>query len=140
METFDTDRILVRGGEGQKPSLDNAQWPDVLPKLVQARLIQSFESAGLLRIFGRAPEGVTADHQMLVDVRSFHGMMGPAPSGEVEIAAKVVRADGKIQDARIFRFSEPAKAADAAAISAAIDTAFGKAVGEMVPWAFAAMK
>ncbi len=137
---FDTDKVLLRGGEGQKPVLDNAQWPDVLPKLLQSRFIQSFESAGYMRIFGRAPEGVVADHQLLLDVRSFHAAMTAAPTAEVEIAAKVVRNDGKILDARIFKASVPAGASDAAAVTAAIDAAFGKTVVELVPWALAAMK
>jgi phospholipid/cholesterol/gamma-HCH transport system substrate-binding protein len=137
--TFDTDKVLLRG-EGQKPFMDGAQWPDVLPKLLQARIIQSFENAGYLRIFGRAPEGVTAEHQLLVDVRSFQAAMVPAATAEVEFAAKVIRNDGKVLDVRIFRASVPAKGSDAGAITAALDEGFGRVVGELVPWALATMK
>ena len=136
--TFDTDKVLLRG-EGQKPFLDGAQWPDMLPKLLQARILQSFENAGMLRIFARAPEGVTAEHQLLVDIRSFHVVIGPAATAEVEFAAKVLRNDGKVVDVRIFRASAPAKTSDGAGATGALEEAFARVVGELVPWAMNAM-
>ncbi|MEQ1611893.1 MAG: MlaD family protein [Hyphomicrobiaceae bacterium] len=137
--TFDTDKVLLRGGEAQKPILENAQWPDMLPKLLQARIIQSFENAGLLRIFARAPEGVTAEHQVLVDIRGFHMVIGAATTGEVELAAKVLRNDGKVVEVRIFRAAVSAKTNDGSGMTGALDEAFGRVVGELVPWALKAM-
>jgi phospholipid/cholesterol/gamma-HCH transport system substrate-binding protein len=136
---FDTDKVLLRNPDGQSPSLDNAQWPDVLPKLLQARVIQSFENAGYLRTFGRAPEGLTADYQLLIDIRRFHASLAAPSTAEVEFAAKLVRKDGQIAEARIFSATVPLAAADGAAVTAAIGLAFSKTTAELIPWALAAM-
>lgn len=139
LSSFDTDKILLRNADGQSSPIDNAQWPDMLPKVLQARLIQSFEHAGYLRAFGRAPEGLTADYQLLIDIRSFHASLAPLATAEVEFAAKVVRKDGQIAEARIFQATVPVTATDGAAITSAINQAFSKTTAELIPWALAAM-
>ena len=136
---FDTDKVLLRNADGQSPPLDNAQWPDVLPKLLQAKLIQSFENAGYLRAFGRAPEGLMADYQLLIDIRRFHASLAPLATAEVEFAAKLVRKDGQIAEARIFQATVPVAATDGAAVTGAINQAFNKITTELIPWALAAM-
>ena len=52
---LDSDRILVRTGPQQLATLAGAQWPDRLPAILQARLTQSFQNAGLLRVVRRRP-------------------------------------------------------------------------------------
>jgi cholesterol transport system auxiliary component len=44
---LDSDRILVRTRSQQMAVLAGAKWPDRLPRVVRARLIQSFQNAGL---------------------------------------------------------------------------------------------
>ena len=139
LSIFDSDKILIRGDVEQKPHLEHAQWPDVLPKVLQSRLIQSFEKAGYLRVIGRAPEGMTADHQLLIDVRKFHISQTKDTAAEVELAAKIVRSDGRIVDAKVFRATMPTQVTDPVATAAALDQAFSKVITDLVPWACAAM-
>src|SRR3569623_57260 len=42
---YDSAKILSRSADGTYAGIANAQWADNLPKLVQARLVQSFENA-----------------------------------------------------------------------------------------------
>ena len=42
-------RIIVAPGAGESPPVDNAQWRDNIPKLLQAKLIESFENANYRR-------------------------------------------------------------------------------------------
>ncbi len=139
LSIFDSDKIIIRGDPEQKPHFEHAQWPDVLPKVLQTRLIQSFEKAGYFRVIGRAPEGMTADHQLLVDVRKFHIAHIKDTVAEVELAAKIVRSDGRIASAKVFEATIPMNAIDATAAAAALDQAFGKVITGLVPWACSAM-
>ena len=137
MLMFDTQKILVRPSGAEGPTFANAKWSDNIPKLLQARIIQSFENANLLRSVARPMEGLTAGHQLLIDIRSFQLSLSAAPTAEVEFSAKILGDNGKIVDARIFHATVPAATADAPAAAAALDDAFGKAAVELVVWASA---
>lgn len=80
-------------------------------------------------------EGLSAGRQILIDIRSFQLSLAAAPLAEIEFSAKVVGDNGKIVDARIFRATVPAAAADAPAAAAALNEAFGKLAVELVVWA-----
>jgi phospholipid/cholesterol/gamma-HCH transport system substrate-binding protein len=136
---FDTQKILVRPSGTEGPTFTTARWSDNLPKLLHARIIQSFENANLLRTVTRATEGLTADYQLLIDIRSFQLSMTAEPVADVEFAAKILSNDAKIIEARIFRATVPVKPADAAGTAAALNEAFGKVIVELVPWTLSAM-
>ena len=131
---FETQKILIRLDEGGSLPLDNGQWSDTLPKLVQAKIVQSFENANYLRAVARPFEGLTADFQLLIDIREFGLSTASEPVGEIEFSAKILGENGRILDARIFRAAAPASAADAGAAAAALDQAFQKAATELVVW------
>jgi phospholipid/cholesterol/gamma-HCH transport system substrate-binding protein len=136
---FDTQKILVRPSEAEGPSFANAKWSDNLPKLIQEKVIQSFENAGLLRSVTRASDALTADYQLQIDLRTFQLTVLAEPMADVEFVAKLLGKSGKIIDARVFRASVPAKAADAAAAAGALNQAFGETVVELVVWTAKAM-
>jgi hypothetical protein len=62
---------------------ENAQWSDTIPKVPQEKIIQSFEASNYVRAVARPIEGLAADYQLLLDLRSFR-IMGPstAPAGD----------------------------------------------------------
>ena len=130
---LDTQRILTRSTVGDAPTFPDTQWSDSLPKLLQAKVIQSFENAKFPRV-GRTAEGFAADYQLLVDLRNFRLSISPDPVAEVEFGAKILGPGGRIVGARTFVATSPAKAVDAAAAAAALDEAFGKAATELVLW------
>ena len=136
---YETRKILVRPSGKEDPTFANAQWPDNMPKLLQTKIIQSFENSGFLRTAAKSTEGITADHQLLIDLRSFQISASPEPVGEIEFAAKILGDNGQIVEALIFRATVPAKAMDAPAAAAALNEAFGKAVTELVLWTLGAI-
>jgi phospholipid/cholesterol/gamma-HCH transport system substrate-binding protein len=131
---FDTQNILVRPSAGGSPMVANAQWSDSLPKLLQEKLIQSFENANYLRTVMRPTEGIGADHQLLIDIRGFQLSLSPDPIANVEFSAKIVAKNGRIVDARIFQATAPAKTIEAPGAVAALDEAFNKAATDLVTW------
>jgi phospholipid/cholesterol/gamma-HCH transport system substrate-binding protein len=130
---FDTQKILMRLQAEESVALD-AQWSDSLPKLLQAKIIQSFENANYPHAVARPTEGFTADYQLLIDIRSFQVTLLPEPSADVEFSAKILAGDGRLVGSRIVHASVPVQATDAAAAAAGLNEAFGKAATELVLW------
>ncbi len=133
---LDTQRIIFAPGVGAGPSVDLAQWSDSIPKMLQARIVQSFENSKYVGAVARPMEGLAADYQLVIDVRSFQVAPGPAgsPAAQVEFAAKVVGDGGRIVGSRTFSAAAPASDVHAAGAAAAIDKAFGKAATDLVVW------
>jgi phospholipid/cholesterol/gamma-HCH transport system substrate-binding protein len=131
----DSQNILIRPPPADAPTPPTGQWSDSLPKLLQAKLIESFENANYLRAVGRPSEGLADDYKLLIDIRSFHVSAEPEPTAEVEFSAKILASKGNLVAARVFRATAPAKAADVAGAAAALDAAFGQTASELVPWA-----
>lgn len=136
---YETEKIVVRATNGEAPVLERAQWPDLLPKVVQARMIESFERAGYLKVIGRSGDALKPDHQLLLEVRAFHVKAGDAPVAEVEIAARIADVEGKILAARVFRHTEAVPQFEPAPAAAAISAAFTRVAGELVSWTLAAI-
>jgi phospholipid/cholesterol/gamma-HCH transport system substrate-binding protein len=139
LSLFETEKLLVLSRDGEAPVIERAQWPDLLQKVVQARIIQSFENAGYSRVLGRSAEAVKPDHQLLLEVRAFQISQVSAPLAEVELAARVVDAEGRIVASRVFRHSAPVSSLDAALVAAALSDTFVQVAGEIVIWTCAAL-
>jgi phospholipid/cholesterol/gamma-HCH transport system substrate-binding protein len=133
------DKIFARDGGGLTPIAD-ARWIDMLANMFQARVIQSFENAKFLTDVGRPVDGQTPPFQLALDVRSFEIVSSPAPAANVEFTAKLLGAEGKVIATQVFHQSAPAKDATAPAAAAALNTAFGTAVSELVVWTSSAIR
>ena len=80
-------------------------------------------------------EGLAADYQLLIDLRSFN-ITGPsaAPVARVQFAAKILGDAGRIVGSRTFEAMVPAKDVNAASVAEALDKAFGEAATGLVTW------
>src|ERR1700722_892364 len=132
--TLDTQKIIVDAGAGDP--LENAQWNDRLPKVLQERFIESFEKSRYVGAVARPLDAITPDFQLLIDIRKFEieGTKA-APVAHVELAAKVIGKAGRIVGSRSFEASVPTKDTTAAGASAALNEAFGKVATPLVIWA-----
>ena len=89
------DEIQVRASAGTPAAAFEAKWPDTLSRVMQSRIIQSFENAGYLKAIGRQPEGLIVNYQLFIDVRSFQVSTSPSPVAEIQFSAKIVGDNGK---------------------------------------------
>jgi phospholipid/cholesterol/gamma-HCH transport system substrate-binding protein len=128
------DDIQVRAAADTPAESFEAKWPDTLSRVMQSRIIQSFENANYLKTMGRQPEGMVVNYQLFIDVRSFQVTASPTPVAEIQFSAKIVGENGQILGARLFQSSVPASVADEASVAASLNDAFGKAVMELVVW------
>jgi len=131
---LDTQRILSRSSDGQISQVGDAQWSDALPKLIQAKLVESLENAGLQTIMAQPMEGAATGNQLLVDLRNFSITAGAEPKADVAFAAKIVAADGHVVGMRLFHAAVPTKGEDTPAIVAAFDKAFSETVASLITW------
>ena len=130
---FDSQKILLRSAAGSYSSLDNAQWADNLPKLVQARIVQSFENAHQLGEVSRPLEQLPAEYRLELGIRSFYLEPQPSPKAVVEITARLV-SDKGVAGAKLFSATTAAKSAEAADAVAALNAAFNDVAKQIVSW------
>lgn len=132
---FDSQKILVRPQALDSPTFETARWSDSLPKLVQAKILQSFENSKYLAAVTRPGDGLNSDYQLLVEIRSFEIATAPEMAAIVELSARIVGENGRIKDSGVFRSALPAKVTDAATAAGALNEAFGNVAKELVIWA-----
>ena len=132
---LDSDKIVVRPTIGEFAALTNAQWVERLPRLVQVRLIQTFENARRNRAVGRPGERIAGDYQLVLDIRSFEIAASEGPLAEVIIGAKIVGdRSGRIVAGRVFSARVPTSATQGSAAVAALDAAWGRVAVDIVLW------
>lgn len=130
----DSDRIVVRPTPDTVATLKGAQWAENLPRLVQTRLLQSFENARLLRAVGRPGEGVDATRTLTSEIRRFDIDIANTEA-VVEVAVKIIApSTGRILAARIFSAQAPAPKADGPGAARALDQALGEVMRQIVAW------
>ena len=130
---FDTQRILFSPPK-ELPEFANAQWADTIPRLVQARLIQSFENYDIAHAPLRSAEGVEADYQLLTDIREFQVVGESAPVAKIAFSARLLNKEGKVVAARVFSASKAVDRIDPPAVVAAFDAAFSEIARELITW------
>ena len=134
LQTLEGDRIIVKDAAGGVSFLGGGQWADRLPRLIQARIVQTFENTGRLRSVSRPGDRVGADYTLISEIRAFEVATG---SGEavVEISAKLVGdASNRVAAARIFEARVPVSAVDAASAARGLDQALTGVLGQMARW------
>ena len=129
---LDSERIVIRTGPEELAYLSGAQWTERLPRLVQSRMIETFENARMLKSVGRP--GMPADHALTLDLRRFE-IDVTADQAVIEIAARITSdATGRTTAAQLFTATAPApKTADGAA-AAALDQALADIMRRIVVW------
>ncbi|HSG94576.1 MAG TPA: ABC-type transport auxiliary lipoprotein family protein, partial [Afifellaceae bacterium] len=68
---LDSTRIAARPTEAEYAYLPGAVWSDSLPKLLQARLAETFQNTGRVRAAGRPGQSLLINYQVVMDIRAF---------------------------------------------------------------------
>ena len=134
VRALDTDRIAARPNAAQYAYLGGAVWSDRLPRLLQARLVQTLQNSGQVRAAGVPGQGLLIDYQLVVDVRAFELTPGGAVA---DFAVRLMDdSNGRVIRSRIFRVVIPVASADAGTVVLALDQAMDQAFVEIANWAF----
>jgi phospholipid/cholesterol/gamma-HCH transport system substrate-binding protein len=135
---FETQKLLVAPVAEELKPLEEGQWADSIPRLVQAKMLESFENAGFAHV-GKAMDGFTPEVQLLLEIRAFEISLATPPLARIEISAKWLGADGKIGAERDFSATAPATGVEGPKAAAALNEAFQTMARDIVDWARSTM-
>jgi cholesterol transport system auxiliary component len=134
-QALDSERVIIRDSTGAISFLGGVQWADRLTRLVQTRMIQTFENGARIGTVGRPGDRVVADWQLNLDIRTFAVDAG-STEAVVEITAKLVNdRSGRVGAARLFSARQPVGGIDGPQAARSLDEALGRVLIDIVRWA-----
>jgi cholesterol transport system auxiliary component len=137
-----TSRIAVK----QRPTtLDyyaRSEWTDLAPRLVQTKLIESFENSGKIVSVGREGSGLRSDYVLKSELRHFEAQLYETekPLIRVVVNVKLVKMPAReIVANRSFERTEKVAAADIDKLVEGFDEALGGVLKRIVEWSIREM-
>jgi phospholipid/cholesterol/gamma-HCH transport system substrate-binding protein len=135
---LETQRMLF-SPTSDVPGFADFLWADAVPKLLQARLIESFENYDIAHAPLRTADVGQADFQLLIDVRRFQVSVDSGPTAEIGLSARIVDKDGKVIASRLFEESQKFDKVEPPAAVAAFNDTFGRIAKDMIAWTIQAL-
>ncbi|SDM87711.1 MlaD family protein [Afipia sp. GAS231] len=135
---LDTQRFLLAPNK-DLPGFANAQWADSIPKMLQVKLIQSFENYDISHAPLRTTDTPGTNPQLLVDIRSFQINTDNELTAEIGFSARILNKDGQVVASRLFQQRRRLDKPDPASAVAAFNDAFGNAATDLIAWTAGAL-
>jgi len=134
VQTYDSARVVVRQAGNLLAYLPEAQLSDTLPRLLQTRLLQTFEASNFPNI-GRPDDQLAVDVTLATEIREFEIYVGETTEARVVINAKLVDENRRqIFANRSFSSARPATVEPAPAAIAALDATLQQVMAEILQW------
>lgn len=135
VRSLETDRIMVKSG-ARVAYYKDAAWSDRLPRLMQARMVEAFQNAGLVSAVGSRTDRLDADYELTTQVQAFQVEVdGASAQAHANLFVKVVDGDsGRMVASRGFESSVPTGSKDAGEMVNSLNQAFDNVLREVVPW------
>jgi cholesterol transport system auxiliary component len=134
LKALDSQNIVVQTDPLTIRYLDDSQWSDRLPRLVQMRLAQAFQNSARFKGVGLPGQGLAIDYQIVTEIRSF-GIEAGSNTATVAFAVKILNdRNGVVASEKVFETRTVARNSSNAAYVAAIDRAFESVARDVVGW------
>lgn len=134
LQILDTEKVVISPTPGQVAYLSDAQWVDRLPKVMQARIVQSFENSSRIRAVAKTQDRVNADYLLVVEIRQF-GILAYESQAVVELSVKIVyQRGGRIAAGTVLKSTVAASGTAGDTATLALDQAFSDVLVQMVKW------
>jgi cholesterol transport system auxiliary component len=133
----DSARILVRPQRGELQVYKGAAWTQPAPDLVLDTLLRAFADSERFAGVARRGEGVSAEYELLLDLRRFETEYdgAAAPNAQVVLGARLVHnADNRVVASRVFGAEVRAGSADVAAVNRAFESGLGDVTAALIGW------
>ena len=131
LKALDGQNIVIKPAPGVIQYLKGAQWADRLPRIVQARLAETFQRSGHFGGVGKPGEGLAIDYQVIAEIRAFEVRVDGGERAEVEMFVQAAQRPQR-RGSRASPPRRPLSGAGNDAYVAALDRAFGEAAVEIV--------
>jgi cholesterol transport system auxiliary component len=136
VQAFNGNQIAVRTADQSIGYLADGRWTDGLPKLIQARLVESFEKSERVAAVGTPGEGLHINYSIRVSVRFFGLDVNGARRASLDFGAKILNeSNGRVLASQSFAASVPAGPGTVGAVQA-LDAAFAAATRDLAQWVF----
>ncbi len=132
--SLNTDKVLKQLPDGAWQPFENVRWSDNLPNLVQSKVIQAYENAGLTDAVLRPADALESDFSLVIDIRTFHLILGDSPSGLIDFIAKIIGQDGTVVATRRLRYEVEALSDEETNAVKALQAAFETTITDLVSW------
>jgi len=136
VRSLGTNRILVKPDPEQVTYYKGAAWSDQLPRLVQARMVQAFQNAGLVRAVGSRADRLDADLELASQLNAFQVEINQGDAtAHVSLYVKVIDGKrGRMVASRAFETRVPTSYNNATVMVASLNEAFDSVMRDVVPW------
>jgi len=139
--SLNTTRIALARSPITVDYYARAVWTDTAPKLIQTRLVESFENSGKIISVGRDAVGLRSDYILKTELRHFEALyFEPGnPVIYVQMNAKLVKMPQRVIIANLTEARKiPATSQSLDDVVLAFDDALGKILKRIVEWALVA--
>jgi cholesterol transport system auxiliary component len=132
VHALETDRLMVRPRADQVSYYKGIAWSDRLPRLVQARMIETFQNSGAVK----AVSSSVGQYALVTDLRAFQIDVSSGKAyAEIEIFAKLVNTStGKVTATKGFSARVPATTDSPTDAIAAMNQAFTEVLQDTTTW------
>lgn len=140
LQALDTNNIAVTQGGPVYSYFPRVAWSDTLPRVFQAKLVETLENSGKLRGVSQPGQGLLIDYQLQTTLRSFELQLNGVQQAYVEVAARIVDdRDGRSIAMQVFSAAEPASSTDVQDALPSLNTASDKVLSQIASWAVSIM-
>lgn len=135
LKALDSQNIVISPSPGAIEYLDGAQWADRLPRIIQTRLVETFQRGSGFGGIGRPGQGLAIDYQVITEIREFGIVVNGTRKASVRIYVKLLNdRTGTVRATREFSEQAAVSGTTNEAYIAALDRAFGAAASDIVAW------
>lgn len=136
VKTIDTEEILVKSANGRIAYFSGVAWGDRLPRLFQARLVESLANSGAFRAVLTNQDRVSGDMSLAIEIRDFQvETAGSGSEAVVDVYVKLVdEHNSAVVTTKRFQARQAAASPDPSAGVQALNGAFQQVVREIVSW------
>jgi cholesterol transport system auxiliary component len=131
VHALETDRVMVRQGGDKISYYKGIAWSDRLPRLVQARIVETFQNSAAVK----AVSSTQGDYSLSTELRAFGiDVSGSQTAADVDIFAKLVNPAGKVVASKDFTARVNASSDAPQQAVAALNQAFTEVVQDTTTW------
>jgi cholesterol transport system auxiliary component len=132
VHALETDRLMVRPSADQVSYYKGIVWSDRLPRLVQARMIETFQNSGAVK----AVSASNGQYALATELRSFQiDVSSGKAAAEIEIFARLINlSSGKVLATKGFSARVPATTDSPGDAVAALNQAFTEVLQDTTAW------
>ncbi len=136
LKTFERSSILVRTSQNQLALLPGIKWTDKLPRLLQSRLIESFEGVRAVSSVSNGRDSIRSNFVLQVTIRSFQvnadGLNGMAA---VALYVKLIhKGTGRVLSQRLFKSSNHVSLKESKFAATGLNKSFQSVARQIVRW------